>query len=62
MDSSPSVSSVHEILQARILEWVAISVSRGSSRPRGGTHVSSIGRQLFTPEPPGKAQRLIQSN
>ena len=27
-------SSVHEILQARILEWVAISFSRGSSRPR----------------------------
>ena len=34
MDSSPSGSSVHETLQARILEWVAISFSRGSSQPR----------------------------
>ena len=32
MDCSPPGSSVHEILQARILEWVAISSSRGSSR------------------------------
>ena len=34
MDCSPPGSSVHGILQARILEWVAISFSRGSSRPR----------------------------
>ena len=34
MDGSPSGSSVHGILQVRILEWVAISFSRGSSRPR----------------------------
>ena len=34
VDSSLPGSSVHEILQARILEWVAISFSRGSSRPR----------------------------
>ena len=34
MDCSPPGSSVHEILQARILEWVAISFSRGSSPPR----------------------------
>ena len=34
MDCSPPVSSVHGILQARILEWVAISFSRGSSPPR----------------------------
>ena len=34
MDYSPTVSSVHEILQARILYWVAISSSRGSSQPR----------------------------
>ena len=33
-------SSVHGILQARILEWVAISSSRGSSQPRDGTHFS----------------------
>ena len=34
MDCSPPHSSVHGILQARILEWVAIPFSRGSSRPR----------------------------
>ena len=35
MDHSLPGSSVHGILQAKILEWVAISSSRGSSRPRG---------------------------
>ena len=39
---SPPSSSVHEILQARTLEWVAIFSSWGSSRPRGQTHVSYI--------------------
>ena len=34
MDCSPPGSSVHGILQARILEWVAISFSRGLSQPR----------------------------
>ena len=34
MGCSPSGSSVHGVLQARILEWVAISYSMGSSRPR----------------------------
>ena len=34
MDCSPPGSSAHGILQARILEWVAISSSRGSSQPR----------------------------
>ena len=34
LDCSPPSSSVHSILQARILEWVVISSSRGSSRPR----------------------------
>ena len=40
MDCSPSGSSVHGILQTRILEWVAISYPRGSSWPRDWTHVS----------------------
>ena len=40
--------SVHEILQARILEWVAIPFSRGSPRPRDQTLVSSIAERLFT--------------
>ena len=42
VDCSMSGSSVHEILQARILEWVAISFSRGSSWPRDLTWVSCI--------------------
>ena len=40
MNGSPPGSSVHGILQARILEWVAIFPSRGSSQPRDQTHVS----------------------
>ena len=42
MDSSPLGSSVPGILQARILEWVAISFSRGSSWPRNRNQVSRI--------------------
>ena len=42
MDYSPPDSSVHGILQARILEWVATPSSRGSSWPRDRTHVSCI--------------------
>ena len=42
MDCSPPGSYVHGILQARILEWVAISFSRESSRPRDRTQVSRI--------------------
>ena len=41
-DCSPPGSSVPRILQARILEWVAISSSRGSSQPRDWTHISCI--------------------
>ena len=37
MDCSPPGSSVHGIFQARILEWVAISFSRGSFQPRDQT-------------------------
>ena len=42
MDCSPPGSSVHGILQARILEWVAISPSGGSSRLRDWTHISRL--------------------
>ena len=48
MDCSPPGSSVHGILQARILEWVAIPFSRGSSQPRDGTQVSCIAGRFFT--------------
>ena len=49
-DCSPPGSSVHGILQAKILEWAAISYSRGSSRPRDWSQVSSAfcpGREIF---------------
>ena len=42
MDYSPPDSSVHGVLQARILEWVSTPSSRGSSRPRDGTHISPV--------------------
>ena len=42
MDCRPPGSSVHGILQARVLEWGAISFSRGSSQPRDWTLVSRI--------------------
>ena len=47
-DCSPSGSSVHGILQARVLEWVTISFSRGSSQPRDWTWVSRIAGRHFT--------------
>ena len=47
VDCSLPGSSVHGILQARILEWVAISFSRGSSQPRDRTWVSRIGGRCF---------------
>ena len=47
MDCSLPGSSLHGILQARVLEWVAISFSRGSSRPRDQTRVSSIPGRCF---------------
>ena len=42
IDRSPPGSSAHEILQARILEWVDISFSRGSSQSRDQTQVSTL--------------------
>ena len=48
MVCSPSGSSVQGILQARILEWVAISFSRESSQPRDWTQVSCIADRFFT--------------
>ena len=47
MDCSPPSSSIHGTLQARILEWVAISFSRGSSWPRDQTQVSHIAGRHF---------------
>ena len=47
MDCGPPGSSVHGTLQARILEWVAIPFSRGSSRPRHRTQVSCTAGRFF---------------
>ena len=47
MDCSPPVSSVHGILQARILEWVAMPSSRESPQPRDGTQVSCIAGEFY---------------
>ena len=44
----PHWNSVHGILQARILKWVAFPSSRGSSPPRDQTQVSRIAGGLFT--------------
>ena len=48
VDHSPPDSSIHGILQARILEWVATSFSRGSSQPRDQTRVSCTAGKFFT--------------
>ena len=54
MDCSLTGSSVHGILQARILERVAIPFPRGSSQPRGRTWVSAFQADTLPSEPPGK--------
>ena len=48
MDYNLPGSSVHGIFQARVLEWVAISFSRGSSWPRDQTQVSHVVGRRFT--------------
>ena len=62
---SPPGSSVHGILQTRILEWVAISSSKASSGPRDQTCVSCIsciGKQILYTEPPGKPHGSYKSS
>ena len=54
VDSSPPNFSVHEILQARILQGVVISSSRRSSQSRDWTRISCIAGRFFPAEPPGK--------
>ena len=48
MDCSPPGSSVHDMFQAKILEWVAISFSRGSSQLRDRTRVFCTAGRFFT--------------
>ena len=64
VDCSLPGSSVHGILQARMLEWVAMPSSRGSSWPRDQTHISCgscFASEFFTAEPPGKPCLLTVS-
>ena len=72
VDYNPPDSSAHGILQARILEWVAVPSSRRSSRPRNWTRVAgspALADGLFTTEPPGKTicsekynQKFLEGN
>ena len=57
VDCSLPDSSIHGILQARILTWVAIPFSRGSSQPRDRIQVSHIAADSFLSEPQGKPQQ-----
>ena len=61
-DCSPPGSSVHGILQDRILEWVAISFSGGSSPPRDLTQVSRVAGRCFTDRATREAQRDEKSH
>ncbi|CAI9162084.1 unnamed protein product [Rangifer tarandus platyrhynchus] len=54
VDCSLPASSVHGIFQARILWWVAISPSTGTSRLRDRTCISCLAGRFFTTDPPGK--------
>ena len=54
MGCSPAGSSIHGIFQARILECVAISFSRGSYRPRDQTRSPALQADALPSEPPGK--------
>ena len=54
-DCSPPGFSVHGILQARILEWIAIPFSRGTSQPRDWTQVSCLTGRFFTIWATGKS-------
>ena len=63
MDFSLPGSSAHGILQARILKWVAMSSSRGSSRPRDQTCISSVScinrRVLYLLHPLGSSHSFL---
>ena len=61
MDSSQPSSSIYGIFQARILEWAAISFSRGSSRLRDWTQVSHIVGRHFTVWATREGQRIYRT-
>ena len=51
--------SVHGILQARTMEWIAIPFSRGAFWPRDQSRISCIAGRFFTSEPPGKPKHQV---
>ena len=57
MGCSPPGCSDHETFQARILEWVAIPFSRGSSKPRIERGSPILQADSLLPEPPGNSQK-----
>ena len=62
MDHSPPGSSVQGILQAEIVEWVAMPFSRGSSQPKDQTHVSYVSctdKQFFTTSATWEAHKVV---
>ena len=59
MDCSLPGSFVHGLLQTRILVWVAIPLSRGSSQPKDGTCVSCVAGRFLPSKPPGKPQYKV---
>ena len=59
MDHNPPGSSVHGILQARILEWVSMIFFRGSSQLRDQTGIPCIAGGFFTTESPGKPNTTL---
>ena len=59
MDGRSPGSSVHGVLQARILEWVAVPFSRRSSQPRDHTQVSCTAGDSLPAEPPGKPKNTV---
>ena len=61
IDCSPPGSSVHGVLQARTLEWVAIPFSRGSSWPRDQTQVSCTAGRFLTLWSTRKAQGTLHT-
>ena len=60
MDCSPPGSSVHEIFQARILDWVAMPSFRGSSQPRDRTQVSHIAGRFFTVSAHQRSSKILE--
>ena len=60
-ECSPPGSSVHGILWPGLPEWVAITFSRGFSRPRDQTRVSCIAGKFLSTEPPGKPLKVFKT-